>query len=256
VRFEEILDGLQQSLAFCESVGLGRQAEIGRLGQYSRRIQKLLEVLPRLSDSSVTDEESRRLEQDGDLYRAALCEGVEVCEITDYLCRERPAGFESRLKIVLDGPELPSEEDTKSNQARNIQFELLTARDIAIAGIQPRLAEPDIRIEVLGRPFHIACKRVFSEAKLRTRLREAGEQLHRSLRDEPATARGIVAMSLSRLLNPAEMQRTYRIHSKRRRPWITGSQRRPRWFGPTWRDCSIGGRWSSCSSTRRATSTR
>ena len=46
-----------------------------------------------------------------------------------------------------------------------------------------------------------AFKRIFAPTKVPTRLREAGEQLRRSLRDEPATARGIVAISLSRLLS-------------------------------------------------------
>jgi hypothetical protein len=202
MRFDEILSGLRDAVAFCDSVGLGNRARNGRFGVYTRRIQQLIKLLPRARTASLSPDESRNLKLEGDAYRVALGEGVEACDIFSYLMRERPAGFEPRMRIVLGGPELPSDEDPKSSSARNIQFEFLMMKALADVGYKPRLAEPDLRVEVLGRDFHIACKRVLSPAKIPTRLDEAAHQLRRSLRDSPATARGIIAISLSRILNP------------------------------------------------------
>jgi hypothetical protein len=189
-------------LAFCDSVGLGYPARQGRFGSHRLRIQRLLKLLPGVQTPSPSEDDLRRVGENVTAYRVAFTEGLELAEITEYLRRETPSGFESRLKIALGGPELPSDEDPGSNRARNLQFELKMATTLAGAGFPPKLAEPDLQIMIGTRSFHLACKRIFAPTKVPTRLREAGEQLRRSLRDEPATARGIVAILLSRLLSP------------------------------------------------------
>src|SRR5207249_3409081 len=136
-RFEEILRTLQDGLNFCDSIGLGHAARHGRFGIYSRSIERLLKILPRLREHSLTDNERRQFKQESARYRIALYEGFEAAQIIQYLRQEKPPGFESRLRIVLGGPELPSEEDETSNQARNVQFELVTAGDLVAAGYSP-----------------------------------------------------------------------------------------------------------------------
>src|SRR5439155_12951816 len=70
-------------------------------------------------------------------------------------------------------------------------------------GYTPRLGEhPDLTVRVIDRDYVIECKRIFSPAKVIDRLREAGKQLHADRKNVTAATRGIVAISLSRVLSP------------------------------------------------------
>jgi hypothetical protein len=79
----------------------------------------------------------------------ALAESQEIGAMLPFLRMCPPQALVSRLKTVLAGPELPSEEDQASNQARNIQFELWFANTLW-RGIRT-LHSSDIRFS-LGRP--------------------------------------------------------------------------------------------------------
>jgi hypothetical protein len=139
-------------------------------------------------------------------YRVALMESLEFAEVVSFLATLEKSIIAPKLAKILDGPALPSEESSSSNVARNVQFELSFASMLSRAGFSPELGEhPDVSIIVDGRVFLFQCKRLFTPAKLQTRIREAGRQLRDDRKNHPATARGIVVMSLSRVLNPAAM---------------------------------------------------
>ena len=57
-------------------------------------------------------------------YRVALTEGVQFGELIPSLAKLDPAAAATKLHDVLKGRPEPSDEDPKSNRARNIQFEL------------------------------------------------------------------------------------------------------------------------------------
>ena len=73
------------------------------------------------------------------------------------------------------------------------------------AGITPDLSGPaDVACDVRSRRLLFECKRPFSDAKLTRRINEAAEQLERKLDSQPQGARGLIAISLSRIINPGD----------------------------------------------------
>jgi hypothetical protein len=68
-------------------------------------------------------------------------------------------------------------------------------------GLVPELVEPDIRCEVDGRAVYVACKRPFAGTGSRQAYTDALAQIRTSLTGPPASARGVVALSVTRLLN-------------------------------------------------------
>ena len=141
-------------------------------------------------------------------YRVALMEGAEVSLLLPYLQQSEPAVVSLKLKACLSGPMMPNDEDSNSNQARNIQFEIFLARTLWQAGFQPILGEhPDLKCQVDSSWFFFECKRLFSLQQLRRRIGQAAEQVQKNQSTALPGTRGILAISLSRILNPAQAAR-------------------------------------------------
>lgn len=133
-------------------------------------------------------------------YRVAVSESLELADMLPYLVSCDPSALRPKLRVVLSGPEMPSDESAESNAARNFQFELCFASLLSRAGLSPKLGEnPDLWLD---RPwtFLFECKRVVSPRRIRDRIWEAAEKLHEVRKHHVASAEGIVAISLSRFL--------------------------------------------------------
>jgi hypothetical protein len=92
-----------------------------------------------------------------------------------------------------------------SNQARNIQFELLLAATLWRARLKVELAEPDLRCMIGELTILFACKRLFSLTKLNKRINAATDQLRRNLKLLAAeNSFGMIAISLSRVFGTLE----------------------------------------------------
>jgi hypothetical protein len=201
--YEKILQDLDQFLRLCTSVGLHERVEEGRFAQYRREIVKLIDAIKARSLSETDGEQLNK-------YLVALMEGAEVSFLLPYLQQSDPTAVAPKLKVCLSGPMMPNDEDFNSNQARNIQFEILIARTLWRAGFQPILGEhPDLKCQVASRWFFFECKRLFSPSlqQLRRRIGQAAEQVQKSRSTALPGARGIIAISLSRILNPTQAAR-------------------------------------------------
>lgn len=200
--YEKILQDLEQFLQLCSSIGLRVGKE--RFTQYHREIVALMNAI---KTRSLSGQDEERL----DKYRIALMEGAEVSLLLPYLQRCEPIAVSPKLKACLDikAPFVPNDEDANSNQARNIQFELFLASTLWRAGFQPVFGEPDLKCQVGDRWFFFACKRLFSPSlqQLRRRINEAAKQIRESRSTAPPGTRGIIAISLSRILNPSQAAR-------------------------------------------------
>jgi hypothetical protein len=206
--YEDILHNLDSMLRFCGSIGLGNIAEQSRFAYYRRRIAYLLEVI-RVRPIP------RELEEHQDEYRTYLTESIEFGQLLPYLQQCDPACVLPKIKVCLGGPALPGDESATSNVARNLQFELHLASTLWQAGFQPILGEhPDLKCKVEGKWLFFECKRILSKAKLTTRIREASKQLRKSLSTAtpPHGARGMIAISLSIVLNPTQRALLIREH--------------------------------------------
>lgn len=203
--FSDILLHLGEFFELCQDLGLQAEAEVGRFGIYRSRIGQLNGEIDQLRAGEAEMPVYRKLAADLSRYLVALAESQEIVELLPFLrvCPSRE--LVPRMRLLLAGPELPSEEDHASNQARNIQFELWLAGTLWRVGVEVELAEPDIRCKIGETTVLFACKRLFSVKRLTRRINEATEQLQRNLEPLPEkTSWGFIAISLSRVLRKTD----------------------------------------------------
>jgi hypothetical protein len=110
------------------------------------------------------------------------------------------------LRTAFSGPADALRENFMSNKARNAMFELNMAAMVARHGLKPALstANPDISFEFNKRHIKIECKRAMTESGVFELIRKGIGQLKKSV-DHGTSDLGIVAISLSRLLNSGDM---------------------------------------------------
>jgi hypothetical protein len=197
--YAEILRRLHLFFALCETLDLRNQAEQGRFGIYEGRIRHLISNIEAIRSGQPEGSLFARIAPELPFFVEALCEALEVGEMTEFLSQFPRKVLKPRLRLVIRGPVLPSDETNISNQARNIQFELSLGALLGRKGVSIDFAEPDLRCKVDGLSFFIACKRILSPSKLNTRINDATDQLRRGLEPHPE-AGGIVAISLSSVL--------------------------------------------------------
>jgi len=109
------------------------------------------------------------------------------------------AHAERKIQIVLQGPELPVDEDQNSNEARNTMFELNLAARLQRAGIAVVPGQDtDLEFAYNGIRWFGECKRPYRVETVENNLGEACRQLGERLSASRLAARGLIAVSLSR----------------------------------------------------------
>lgn len=205
--YGSVLEGLDASLEFCRSLGLS--PDRSRFWQHRQRLEHLIQAIKPDSEGRVDPE---NLKPFTDLeYVMALTESTELGGILSYLRIAEATQVRGKLAKVLGGPVLPSDEDPASNEARNILFELNMAARLWQAGARPQLGRgSDVRCEVADTPLLVECKRPFSPEKISRRIRDAEDQLNKRLKSSSPGSRGLIAISVSKILNPGDKFLVYR----------------------------------------------
>ncbi len=145
----------------------------------------------------------------GDQLGWSLIEATEFIDIFNGL-RNYTAQTELRNKLreVLKGAVHPGQEThtSSANKGRNITFELNLASRLYRRGIHVHLGpNPDLLCKINQWSIYIQCKRPFSANSILTNISEARSQLTRDLNDsQDITSRGVIAISLSRVLNSGD----------------------------------------------------
>jgi hypothetical protein len=196
---------LQQTLDRCRTLNLDRFVDESRFVNRATRLQSLISALadgrPALRQLVETDPVA---------YMVALAEAAEISYILPFLRTCDPEPLRPKLRDILKGPPLPSDEDQNSSQARNIMFELNLACRLWRAGLSPRLGEhPDLSCIVNGRRLLIQCKRPGGLSGTRNAVSRARVQLTDDLRTASDDARGVIAISLAKLINPRDLAYVY-----------------------------------------------
>jgi len=219
VRYEDILSGLDDALGFARDLGLKSLAKHGRFSHYRKKIDELISTVIRRDLSSEVAKRIRARLRD---YLVALSESFELSDVMAHLKSLPPQVLGPKLKIALKGPTLPTQENTNSNNARNVLFELSVAARLKNAGIEPTLGEhPDVSCYVADKPVFIECKRPFAEATLGENIESAANQLLTHLATD-GKAVGIIAISVSKALNPG-FQPIRTPDAARARAWLVGA---------------------------------
>jgi len=202
VSWDWILTGLDEALAFCRELGLDEHLEGSRFQEHRACLAEMVGAL------KAGGQEAARDFFDANRLRSftALTESAELVESLPFAKTVPHEVIIPKLTEVLKGPVLPTTENANTNQARNILFELTLAAKLWRAGLSPELGEhPDVRCSVDGRPVHIECKRPFSRLGARRAYTRALKQILTGLKDAPTGSRGIVALSITRLINTGHL---------------------------------------------------
>jgi hypothetical protein len=206
--FENVLAGLDRALALFRQIGLAEEVEASRFAEYRRRLRQFVDA--RAQPERIDEV----MKEDSDTERAiagvAQVESLELADLVPFLKTCEQTVLQPKVRAILGGPVLPTDEDQASNQARNIMFELSLASKLARTGLAPQLGEhPDLQCEIEGKPLWIECKRPLSAGKVGRRIGEAYRQLYRDMTAAPPGARGIIAVSLSKLVNRGDTFLSY-----------------------------------------------
>jgi len=134
-------------------------------------------------------------------YVFGLTEAVELHDVFLAFRNHPPEQLRDRLTRALSGPPRPEEETAKSRDGRNVMFELALGAEWMLCGADVELVEPDLLLKMPDRSYLVACKRPEYEHSIRAAIRSAASQLRSALSSAPNNYFGLIAISLSRVLN-------------------------------------------------------
>jgi hypothetical protein len=197
--YQQMCDGLAAANDWLTSLRIREQHD--RIRQHMERIALLEEARKAGALMEATQGD------DGRLAMFSLTEAVEFLDTFSAFAGDPPGGLRRRLKDALAGPADLAAEATDSNQARNIMFELNLASRIRSRGLPVDLPKenPDILTRFENVSLCIQCKRPYKEETIPANIEKAASQLRRDLdADANPDARGIVAISVSRVFNPGD----------------------------------------------------
>ena len=134
-------------------------------------------------------------------YLFGLTEALELHDV--YLAFRSYPSQELRTRLIraLSGPTLPEAETAKNRDGRNIMFELALGAEWTLCGRDVELQEPDLLLRTPPRNYFVACKRPEHEHGIRAAVKDAARQLREVLHSASADYFGLIAISLSRVLN-------------------------------------------------------
>ena len=194
---------LNAALGFCRDLGLAGAVERSRFVQYATELPELLDALRRRARSADASKLSSSPDAIQMKYHLCLTESWEFCDLLPYLRTTDQDSVRGKLERVLQGTPLLTDETPRSNESRNILFELSLASSLWKAGFRPELGEnPDLACEAAGKRLLFECKRLLSPSKVRRRIMEARDQLRRDVTTDIPGSRGVIAVSLSKILSP------------------------------------------------------
>jgi hypothetical protein len=168
-----------------------------------------LSHLTTLSKSSVLQREWLTLPDDARVARTrkALSILYELLEV-DAVYRDwnpsQRAELADALRKIVRGPDGYDEERPGSTFPRDSLFELQIARTFAAAGFAlVHIPPADLAIDVSGKRVVVECKRPQTESGILRKLHAGFKQVRkRAMEQQGSRVRGIVALDLSKAINP------------------------------------------------------
>jgi hypothetical protein len=210
VTWQEIARDVDRALALCRGLGLGDLPDRSRFALYRERLGGLIEALERRGQEGARD----AFATDRATHGVALAECSELATLIPFLESCERGVVRPKLERVLRGPTLPMDEDQNSSIGRNMLFELNLAATLWAAGLNPALGEhPDLSCEIESRLLLIECKRPASVSGARKAIARVRRQIVQNLKKCRAGSRGIIAVSLTKVVNSGDKLFVYRGES-------------------------------------------
>jgi hypothetical protein len=180
-------------------------AHLGIDPKSNDRIHKAIGALQTAEEGWKAFRETHEVTKIGNIddYHFGITEALEFSDIYVAFRNEAPEVLGPKLQRALKGPFRPRDETQRNAEGRNTMYELSLAADLKRQGIEVVVGDPDITVSLAGTNFLIECKRPSAEHSIRANVRGAAGQLGGKLdRKDHEEAHGIIAISLSRILNP------------------------------------------------------
>ena len=196
--FAQIADDAEAVLDRCRAAGLRVDATRMTLG-----VRRLREIAAHVATHTPKDPwPSFR----GFADVAVVIEASEFATLRAPLPRwldsDRAAILE-KLERALGGPAVPTDETARSSDPRNLLFELALAAQIEASGQPVKHGEhPDLTVPLRRRDVLVQCKRVLSDKQVEKNMKGAASQLEHDFDGARRAAVGIVAVDVSRIVNP------------------------------------------------------
>jgi hypothetical protein len=198
-KYQDVLKSLSEFDQWLSTLGIPIRHD-----RFHRHLENIT-YLAKLADTGNT----QRLTRDQEIEIGwSLVEALEFQDI--YLMirnysSKHPELVKQKIKDALKGPVDPNSESANSNIGRNTIFELNLATRLMVKNIPVRLSrKTDILCSINGRDIFIECKRPFWEKNISINISRAKFQLTRDLNQGETGSRGIIAISISRLLNKGD----------------------------------------------------
>ena len=175
MRFDELLQALDETFQFCNDLGLAETLQHSRFVQYQDYLSALVKLIAsRRPGESLPAEVHEALRKNHLEYVISLTESFELVLTLPYLKAIGAGIVRQKLRKALSGPFFPTDEDQNSNESRNTVFELNLAAKLAAAGLEPKLGtHADIEVVLLEKQLVIECKRPFSVRGLPRNIKDA-----------------------------------------------------------------------------------
>jgi hypothetical protein len=207
VTWQLIADDVDEAIELCRNIGLADLVQASRFAAYRQRLRELLSALARGGQEAARDV----FDTDRILSGVALGECAELATLVPFIKSQTRETIRPKLERVLIGPVIPTDEDQNSSRGRNTLFELNLAAKLWTAGLDPTLGErPDLSCEIDGRRMLIECKRPASMGGARKAIAKARDQIVRDLKTCRAGSRGVIALSVAKIVNPGDRLFVYR----------------------------------------------
>jgi hypothetical protein len=207
----ELVSRLDTTLAFAKALRL--ETEGARFISYRNRIAALELIRVQQGDAAAFDRFRTEIEPNA----VAFSDSQELTMVLPFLQSISQDRAKKKLQVVLKGPELPSDEDTNSNHARNTMFELNLAARLQRAGFSVDVTEDaDLDFTCNGVRWFGECKRPYKIETIEQNIKAACEQLGKRLSGSRLAARGLLAISVSRPLTTKAPVLEYTSEEERR----------------------------------------
>jgi hypothetical protein len=197
--FEEFKSDVESLCDWLHSLAI--KFEKGRVAQYLRTQKAISEHIAK--GNPADSESSVDFAQQADNFHDVS----ELLFIKQQLGDYDSKAFKTTLQLAVKGPILLADETPETSDARNRVFELAMAGRLREAGFKPRFVEPaDAVVTVDGITCSLECKRIQSEVGLEDAIEHSYSQTKHRIKDSLANARGLIAVDISKIINPTGAQ--------------------------------------------------
>jgi hypothetical protein len=194
--YDQYAELLSEACAWVARLGI--QYSATRLGAYERLWKRLAACYKSKNLDSFFDSVPFQT------FLNAAFESTEIIETYKGMSHISDVAFGAKLKSAFRGHDLYVM-DNDGRSGRDIGFELYIASKFAAKGMNINFSSiADVEVHYKGRKLFIECKRLRSRGEVRTRIKDGIGQLKKRFEssNEPGEAVGILALSVTKLLNP------------------------------------------------------